>query len=84
MRTETEVRERLTLMERALKEVRERRREHVDNPLPSHRSWDETLQVISGSQLLIESAVEELRWVLGEVAPAYTLPDLNEPGPQRS
>jgi hypothetical protein len=54
--------------------ARERRREHVDNPLPSHRSWDETLQVISGSQLLIESAVEELRWVLGQVAPAYTPP----------
>jgi hypothetical protein len=91
MRTEAEVRERLARIEYDVNEVRVAWRKAEDNPPVYDHIWNEDPQLLSGQITAIESAIEELSWVLEEpapitveVAPAQDIPDPNEPGPQRA
>jgi hypothetical protein len=66
MRTEAEVRERLTRMESDLKEVTAAWKKALYDPPTSYHLWDEDPRVLSGRVTAIESAIEELHWMLEE------------------
>jgi hypothetical protein len=66
MRTEAEVRERLARMESDLKDVMAAWKKALYNPPRGFHLWDEDPQLLRGQMAAIESAIEELHWMLEE------------------
>jgi hypothetical protein len=64
MRTEAEVRERLARMESDLKDVRAAWMKALYNAPRGSHLWDEDPELLRGQMTAIESAIEELQWML--------------------